>query len=159
MKISGLSCITKKIFLVFLGHPNMHASSKSTNKKLTINLIFEGGIWLRAMVTQIFKSLKAAHWICPFVFDFWLSVKLLCLKSKRRGTSRGTWKTFTQGVPLTCKFNKSYSKLTGQPGHNSPNSEVSGNLASELKWHGWNGGCLESVSVSGQYRKNMTYDQ
>ena len=24
MKISGLSCITKKIFLVFLGHPNQH---------------------------------------------------------------------------------------------------------------------------------------
>ena len=23
MKISGLSCITKKIFLVFLGHPNV----------------------------------------------------------------------------------------------------------------------------------------
>ena len=24
MKISGLSCITKKIFLVFLGHPSLH---------------------------------------------------------------------------------------------------------------------------------------
>ena len=24
MKISGLSCETKKIFLVFLGHPNVH---------------------------------------------------------------------------------------------------------------------------------------
>ena len=26
MKISGLSCITKKIFLVFLGHPNVQES-------------------------------------------------------------------------------------------------------------------------------------
>ena len=26
MKISGLSCITKKIFLVFLGHPSVHCT-------------------------------------------------------------------------------------------------------------------------------------
>ena len=28
MKISGLSCITKKIFLVFLGHPNVHVQCR-----------------------------------------------------------------------------------------------------------------------------------
>ena len=30
MKISGLSCITKKIFLVFLGHPNSHVRRATT---------------------------------------------------------------------------------------------------------------------------------
>ena len=44
MKISGLSCITKKIFLVFLGHPTEEAPVENLDL-FNDNGISKGGKW------------------------------------------------------------------------------------------------------------------
>ena len=41
MKISGLSCITKKIFLVFLGHPRQDAQICQNIDYLMANLFLD----------------------------------------------------------------------------------------------------------------------
>ena len=65
MKISGLSCITKKIFLFFLGHPNWYQWKPYPST--TIERLWVGGFFLE------FHSITNIHLLLFFWSSEWVN--------------------------------------------------------------------------------------